>query len=131
MAETIQVKKLNSKEDLIKLVAGNIVEFSIWSEKSLVYNYHDLKKGELFLISRLEMTGVPGGIGAIFENIDVRERYFSIENLRTGNLPKTQDGLFHYGVNIIVPRAEEGENKKFENPEMYNLFDKALKEAGL
>jgi len=132
--DTVQTKKILNKEDLTKLVTNDIVEFGVWREKSLVYDYPDLKKDELFLISRLEMTGIPGGIGMIFENIDnlnVRNGYLIIENLRTGDLPKTQDGLFHYGVKMIAPRETAEGTKEFENPEIHDLFDKALNEVGL
>jgi hypothetical protein len=134
MRETLQIKKLSCKRDLARLVAGDVVLFGVWEEPALCYDYPGLKKEELFLISRLEVTGIPGGIGVIFDNIDnlnVRGGYLIRENLRTGDLPKTRDGLFHYGARMIAPRETAEGTKEFENPEIYYLFDKALNEAGL
>jgi len=69
--ETLQVKKLSCKEDLAKLVAKDIVEFGLSQEKCVVHDYQGLKKGELCLVSRLEWTGIPGGIGVIIGGPDI------------------------------------------------------------
>lgn len=134
MAETLQVKFLRSKRDLVRLVAGDKVAFGVWEEVSMVHNYPGIKSGELFLVSRLEMSGVPEGIGIIFERIDnlrVRKGYVSIKGLRSGDLPKTPDGCFNYGISIIVSKAKDERTKKFENPERYKEFNELLNRGGL
>jgi len=161
IAEKPKIIKLNSRADLGNLVAGNIVKFGIWNEKCLYYNYPGLRKEELLLLSRLENTGVEGSIGVIFENRDyfiIERGHFMLDQSRRvnpvseqqaekliernaspeehrkaiyGDLPTTQDGIFHYGVNLLVTRIENEKDKEFliENQEKYKEFCEALTKA--
>jgi len=131
----IQIKPMDAQEDLDTIVAGDIINFGIYEEHALAYDYEGLMEGEVFLISRGEYTCPDNTIMAILghkDNLTVENDYVRVNSsILFKKFPKTLGGLFHYGVNLIMNRAEEPEDKEYFKPERYKRFDKALKGVGL
>ncbi len=153
-----EIKKLLSKEDLTRIVAGDVVRFGVWNEECLCYGYQGLKEGELFFLSRFKETGREGYVGVIFEhkdNLIVEGGHFNIDpfnamiqisdaqfyslkdegysdeeigKMLVKNQNKTQDGLFNPGVRLITQNKED---KEYFNLKKYNEFNQALMGAKL
>jgi hypothetical protein len=152
--------KLCGKEDLARLTTGDIVKFGFYEEKCLVHNYIGITPEELFLIGRFPDTGIPGGMGIVFEkkdnlrvdtgrlNLDISnsprfsesemqqliDKGYSSEQIgqmMIDMLPRTVDNIFHYGLTLIVKDAKDPRDKEYENPVKFEEFDTILRNAGM